>query len=313
MSSKTKRQQTTSTILMVRPANFGFNEQTAANNAFQVRETNLTKKQIQQKAIEEFDTFVDKLRKKGVDVIVAKDSAKPVKPDAVFPNNWVSFHQEGSLITYPMYAPLRRTERQAHIIKLIEDSFEVTTKIALEDYEKADVFLEGTGSMILDRVNKIAYACLSPRTHDLLLKRYCELTGYKRVAFHSVDEKNQDIYHTNVMMAMGESFVVICMDTIKSKTERNRLIKKFESTKKAIIDISLKQMNAFAGNMLQVKNKKGKTFLVMSTQAFKSLTTQQKATIKKHTAIIHSSLEVIEQFGGGSARCMMAEVFLPTK
>jgi len=307
------RQQTTSTILMVRPANFGFNEQTAENNAFQVRETKLTKKQIHKKAIEEFDVFAEKLSKKGINVVVAKDSAKPVKPDAVFPNNWISFHQEGTLITYPMYAPLRRTERQAHIVKMIENTFEVDTKIALEDYEKADVFLEGTGSLILDRVNKIAYACLSPRTNALLMNRFCELTGYKKQVFHSVDGNGQDIYHTNVMMAMGESFVVICLATIKNKKELERLKKKFKATKKQIINITLDQMNSFAGNMLQVKNAKGKTFLVMSTQAYKSLNKKQIAQIKKHTDIIHSSLNVIEQFGGGSARCMMAEVFLPKK
>ena len=308
-----KRQQTTSNILMVRPSNFGFNEETAQNNAFQTKDDSLSQEQISEKARLEFDIFVETLRGQGVNVVVAEDSMTPLKPDAVFPNNWVTMHADGTMILYPMFAQARRLERDENIIQLIENQFVVKTKIHLEQYESVEKYLEGTGSMIIDRANEIVYACLSVRTDLTLLDELCDMLHYKRVAFTAVDGNGQDIYHTNVMMALGESFVVICLETIRDEAERLNLIKLFELTNKEIIEISLAQMMLFAGNMLQVRNDEGDTFLVMSDQAYNSLNTAQINHIQRHTQIIFSDIRTIETYGGGSARCMMAEIFLDKK
>lgn len=305
--------QTTSHILMVRPANFGFNEETAASNAFQTNDKALNTEEVRQRSLNEFDAFVEKLRQVGVDVIVVEDTNRPLKPDAIFPNNWVTFHQNGTIVTYPMYAPVRRLERRDDIIRSMQERFRVEQKIQLQEYEDIDQYLEGTGSMIIDRPNKLVYACISPRTHPDLLVRYCKIMGYSPVAFHAVDGDGMEIYHTNVMMALGETFVVICMETVQSEIEEDLLRNKFEETEKEIIEISLDQMMHFAGNMLQVRNEKGETFLVMSGQAFESLNDAQIAQIRKHTNILSSPIPTIETFGGGSVRCMMAEVFLPEK
>lgn len=308
-----EKNQTTATILMVRPANFGFNTETAANNAFQVNDTSMSVAEIQQKAIAEFDNFVNLLRGHGVQVIVAEDSVSPVKTDAVFPNNWITSHGDGTLVLYPMNAPSRRLERDEAIIKLIENQFVVKRHLHLEHYEEVNTFLEGTGSMILDRVHDICYACLSPRTDLGLLDEWCEIMHHKRVAFHAVDGNGQDIYHTNVMMALGETFVVICLETIHDDAEKHNLLKHFERTDKAIIDISLDQMMLFAGNMLQVRNDNNETFLVMSKQAHDSLSDTQIAHIQTHTKIVFADIKTIETYGGGSARCMMAELFFDKK
>jgi len=212
---------------MVRPANFGFNEQTAENNAFQTLDTSLNNQEISKKAIEEFDIFVQKLRNAGINVIIAEDTVKPVKPDAIFPNNWITFHNDGTIITYPMYAPVRRLERNEEIIEQITKRFEIKKRQHLEHFEDSNRYLEGTGSMILDRVNKIVYACISPRTDDLLLEKFCELTDYRKMVFHAVDENDQEIYHTNVMMALGETFVIICLETIKNKEEKIAIFRFF--------------------------------------------------------------------------------------
>ncbi|MBX2892605.1 MAG: amidinotransferase [Saprospiraceae bacterium] len=306
------RQQTTPHILMVRPANFAFNEETAANNAFQSRDGKLSAEAMRQNAIREFDEFVSKLRAAGVDVIVADDSASPAKPDAVFPNNWVTFHQEGYVVTYPMFAPTRRRERREEVIaEILQRGFSSNQRIHLENEEANDRFLEGTGSIIFDHQNRLAYACLSPRTDADLLENLCQKIGYQKVVFHAQDANGQDIYHTNVMMALGETFVVICLDTVRDSQERRALEEKFAATNKEIVDITLEQMNAFAGNMLQVRNTTGDTILVMSEQAYRSLSPSQLKTLEAHTRLLHSPIETIETYGGGSARCMMAEVFLP--
>lgn len=305
--------QTTSNILMVRPANFGFNEETADSNAFQSKDQHLAANEIKQKAIEEFDAFVDKLRAKGVNVIVVQDTSEPLKPDAVFPNNWITFHQNGTIITYPMLSKSRRLERRDDIIDMLMDDFYISRKVELESYEDDGLMLEGTGSLILDRQHRLAYACLSPRTSLDLLKRFCEIADFEPVAFHAVDGDNQEIYHTNVMMALGETFVVICLETVTDAQELAVLQEKFNATNKEIIEISLDQMMHFAGNMLQVRNEEGDTFLVMSSQAYSSLNEDQISQIEKHTQILHAPIPVIEKHGGGSVRCMMAEVFLPDK
>lgn len=303
--------QTTDTLLMVRPARFGFNAETAANNAFQTNDQSRTPAEIQRDAVQEFDAFVATLREAGVRVIVAQDNEEPLKPDAVFPNNWVSFHHDGAVITYPMFSPLRRRERREEVVaQAIKDAgFDNSNRVHLEKYEAEDRYLEGTGSMILDHDYRIVYACISRRTDEALLAEFASVIGYEPVAFRSVDERGQDVYHTNVMMALGETFVVICLDSVPDEAERAMLTAKFAVTDKEIISISLAQMNAFAGNMLQVRNTTGDTFLVMSEQAYKSLTADQIARIGAHTRILHSPLYTIETYGGGSARCMLAEIF----
>ncbi|MCY7329431.1 MAG: amidinotransferase [Saprospiraceae bacterium] len=306
------RRQTTSHILMVRPAHFAFNEETAANNAFQSRDQRLTPAQMEQQAVAEFDGLVERLRTAGVQVMVAKDSATPVKPDAVFPNNWVTFHQEGFVITYPMFAPTRRRERRRQIIEqVLQEGFRSERRLNFEFNEKRNRYLEGTGSIIFDHTNRLAYACLSPRTDEQLLEDLCQEIGYHKVVFHATDGNGQDIYHTNVMMALGETFVVICLSTIRAAAERQLLEQKFKTTGKEIVDITLAQMNAFAGNMLQVRNTAGQTLLVMSSTAYQALTPEQISTLERHTQLLHSPIPTIETYGGGSARCMMAEVFLP--
>ena len=306
------RQQTTSHILMVRPANFAFNEETAASNAFQSRDDSMNAVEMRQLAMREFDEFVKKLRDAGVDVIVAEDTPAPAKPDAVFPNNWVTFHQEGWVVTYPMFAPTRRRERREEVIgEVLDRGFAAANRIHLEGGEATGHFLEGTGSIIFDHQHRLAYACLSPRTDADLLEDLCQKTGYQKVVFHAVDANGQDIYHTNVMMALGETFVVICLDSVRDAAERRMLEEKFSETGKEIVDISLEQMGAFAGNMLQVRNADGETILVMSEQAYRSLTPAQIKTLEQHTRLLFSPIETIETYGGGSARCMMAEVFLP--
>lgn len=306
------RQQTTHNILMVRPAHFAFNEETAATNAFQSRDKALTSNEMQERALQEFDGMVEQLRQAGVKVMVAYDSPQPTKPDAVFPNNWVTFHQEGFIVTYPMFAPNRRLERNDAVLdRVFELEFRSDKRICLEVHEAENRFLEGTGSIIFDHQNRLAYACLSPRTDADLLKKLCQELDYQSVTFHSTDQYGQDIYHTNVMMALGETFVVICLSTLRDRAEREMVEAYFEKTGKEIIEISLAQMNSFAGNMLQVRNTDGQTILVMSSQAYESLSRVQMGRLEHHTQILHAPIHTIETYGGGSARCMMAEVFLP--
>ncbi len=293
---------------MIRPVNFGYNAETAVNNAFQVKGKD---DDIHKKALKEFDTFVKVLEQNGVDVTVAEDTKEPHTPDSIFPNNWVSFHNDGTVLLYPMYAVNRRTERKEHVLEKLAQKFSIKRKIDLSRYEKENIFLEGTGSMVLDRGNKITYACLSPRTDEKVLADFCTQMGYTAVVFHAVDGNAQAIYHTNVMMCVADKYIVMCLDSIPDKTEKERVIDSIRKTGKEIIDISLEQMNHFAGNMLQIENGGGQKLLVMSTQAYESLNNGQKQQLESFNKIIHSPLTTIETNGGGSARCMMAEVHLP--
>lgn len=300
--------QSTSNILMIRPVAFGFNAQTAESNAFQNRQDD--QRAVQQKAVEEFDGFVNVLRQNGVNVIVVNDTPEPHTPDSIFPNNWVSFHDNGDIILYPMQAENRRLERRGDIIRQLEESFAANHVIDLSRFELKNEFLEGTGSMVLDRPNKIAYACLSPRTNAEVLKAFCDYTGYKAVTFDAFDQNGQAIYHTNVLMAVGSGFVVICLDSITNTTEKELVIQSIQTTGKEIIDISFNQMNHFAGNMLEVKNTSGDTLIVMSKAAFDSLINEQKNALEKYGKLVYADISTIETNGGGSARCMMAEVHL---
>jgi hypothetical protein len=296
---------------MVRPASFGYNWQTAATNAFQTNDPILSKEEVQEKAIREFDSFVIALKEKGVDVIIMEDPADPVKPDAVFPNNWVTFHEDGTVIYYPMYAPVRRLERNGEFIEALCSRFTVRRHVHLDYLEAKDIFLEGTGSLILDRINRLAYACVSPRTNPILIDEFCKEMDYDPVLFTAVDEDGMEIYHTNVMMAMGEDFAVVCLDTVRDPDEKAGLLNHLERTGKELIEITLEQMYHYAGNMLQVRTQDGQPLLVMSDQAYKTLRADQIERLKKHSEIIALPVYTIETYGGGSVRCMMAEVFLP--
>jgi len=300
--------QTTSHILMIRPVNFDYNAETAENNAFQVMSNT---EGVQSKAVKEFDDFVSLLRQNKVDVTVVDDTPEPHTPDSIFPNNWISFHEDGTLLMYPMFATNRRAERKVHVLQKIYQQFHVSKQIDLSGYENEGLFLEGTGSMVLDRDNKIAYACLSPRTNIEMLNTFCKKMNYEPVTFTAVDNKDQLIYHTNVMMCVADKYVVICLDSITHKEEKRNVIETIRRTNKKIIEINFEQLNHFAGNMLQVENKNGEKLLVMSIQAYQSLTEEQLNKLNAYNRIIYSSLNTIETNGGGSARCMMAEIYLP--
>lgn len=306
--------QITNTIMMIKPVSFRYNEQTALNNYYQQVLDNLTPEQTQEKALNEFNVFVQKLRSVGVNVIVIEDAKTPDTPDSIFPNNWVSFHADGTIGLYPMWAENRRDERREDIFDILVDEYDFHIEEIKDftEFEEHDKFLEGTGSMVLDRENKICYAAISIRTDEIAVMQFCDEFGYRPVCFtanQDVDSKRMPIYHTNVMMCVSDQFAVICLDTIDDEAEREQVVETLNETGKEIIAITEAQKHRFAGNMLQVMGEK--PYLVISNSAFSSLTTQQKATIEKYCPILHSSLDTIEACGGGSARCMMAEVFLP--
>ena len=305
--------QTTDTVLMIEPAAFGFNAETAQNNYFQINSENA---ETQTKALQEFNNFVEKLRSKGINVITVKDTLEPHTPDSIFPNNWISMHSDGTVVLYPMCAVNRRWERRNDILEMIQKNFKVKEIIDLSAPENDGKFLEGTGSMIFDHDNKIAYGSVSLRLDEKLFREFCEKFGFTPVVFHSYQTANNErlpIYHTNVMMCVADQFVVICLDCIDDETERVKVVNAIVNSGKEIIEISENQMQQFAGNMLQVHNAEGKKFLVMSQSAYQSLTQEQISNIEKYSEIIYSDLETIETNGGGSARCMLAEVFLEKK
>ncbi len=294
---------------MIRPVNFGYNEQTAESNAFQ--NANADQRQVQEKALAEFDAFVQLLRDNGVDVTVIEDTPEPHTPDSIFPNNWVSFHEDGDVFLYPMQAENRRLERREDIIRKLEERFKVNHVIDLSRFEKQGQFLEGTGSMVMDRENKIAYACLSPRTDEEVLDTFCVHAGYKPVLFNAVDQNGKAIYHTNVLMAVAAKYVVICLDAISDDEEAERVIDAIAESGKEIIAISFEQMNHFAGNMLEVYNNNGESLIVMSQAAWDSLDDEQKEVLSSFSKPVYADISTIEKNGGGSVRCMMAEVCLP--
>lgn len=307
--------QTTNSILMIRPVAFRMNEQTAVNNYYQKVLDGLTPETVNAKAQQEFDTFVQKLRMVGVDVTVVDDTLDPDTPDSIFPNNWISFHENGDVVLYPMFAENRRAERREDILDLLEDKGFVVNEIM--DYTSAEeegVFLEGTGSLLLDRENGKAYCALSPRAEEELMIEFCEDFEFSPVifeAFQTVNGQRKLIYHTNVMMCLGDTFAVICADCIDDKKERKMVLDSLRGDEKEIILITEDQVNNFAGNMLEVKGSDDRRYLVMSSSAYNSLTKKQIAQLEEHITILHSSLDTIEACGGGSARCMMAEIFLP--
>jgi hypothetical protein len=308
--------QITNTILMIRPVQFRMNEQTAVNNYF-MEDIDLQNNTINLKAQQEFDTFVDVLRAKGIEVIVIEDTPDPDTPDSIFPNNWISFHSNGTVVIYPMFAENRRKERREDILDILEtNGFLIENIMDYTSAEKEGLFLEGTGSILMDRVNQKAYCALSDRAHEELVIEFCEdfeCTPVIFIAYQSVNGERLPIYHTNVMMCMGEAYAVICLDAIDDKKERKNVVNHLKQNGKEIIDITEEQMHHFAGNMLQVAGASDKRYLIMSTAAYNSLRPDQVSILEKYNPIVHSPLDTIETCGGGSARCMMAEVFLPKR
>jgi hypothetical protein len=317
LTTNKKMKQTTNSILMIRPVAFRMNEQTAVNNYYQKVLDELTPENVNAKAQEEFDTFVQKLKMVGVDVTVVDDTKNPDTPDSIFPNNWISFHENGDVALYPMFAENRRAERREDILDLLEEKgFKLNDIVDYTSAEEDDIFLEGTGSLLLDRANGKAYCALSARADEELMIEFCEDFDMGPVifeAYQTVDGERKLIYHTNVMMCLGETFVVICADCIDDKSERKQVLKSLKDDGKEIILITEDQVNNFAGNMLQLKGSEDKSYLIMSKSAHESLTPEQIEKLEKHATILSSSLDTIEACGGGSARCMMAEIFLPKK
>lgn len=307
------KKQITDTVLMIRPVRFRTNEETIVNNYFQ-KGINITQEEINRKAQQEFDMLVQKLREVGVHIIQVEDIYEQDTPDSIFPNNWISFHNNGDVAIYPMFAENRRRERREDILDIVEEAgFEIENVFDYTEAENEGIFLEGTGAMVLDRIHRKAYCALSPRASEELFIEFCEDFEYTPVifrAFQKTDGELKPIYHTNVMMALGRTFAIVCLDTIEDKNERKNVLNHLKEDKKEIITISREQVDYYAGNMLEVKGKEH-SYLVMSQTAYESLTPQQIEAIERHTQILYSDLSTIEICGGGSARCMLAEVFLP--
>lgn len=309
--------QITDTILMVRPVQFRLNEETAVNNYYQDQEFHREIKNAtaNERAQAEFDAFAKALQDKGIEVIIVSDDEKHDTPDSIFPNNWLSTHENGTAVLYPMFAVNRRQERRPEILDTLEEKgFQINHVMDYTSAEEEDIFLEGTGSLLLDRANEKAYCSISPRANEELLIEFCEDLEYTPIiftAYQTVDGQRLPIYHTNVMMALGEDYAVICLDAIDDAQERKSVLKSLKQDKKEVITITEDQVAAFAGNMMQLKTKSDEKLLVMSDQAYQSLTPDQIKKLEKYNEILHPDIKTIETLGGGSVRCMMAEVFLP--
>lgn len=298
------------TILMIRPVRFNYNPQTAVNNAFQVTpQEDVDSNLVHEQAVKEFDYFVERLRSVDIPLLIVEDTLDPHTPDSIFPNNWITTHENDQIVLFPMFAPNRRLERKESVLSAIRKDFQTSEVIDFSAHESEDRFLEGTGSFILDRQEKIGYACLSPRTDETLFKTFCERLGYEAVVFHASDSNGVAIYHTNVMMCVADRYVVINLESVHIEN-RERVASRIRESGKSIIEITQRQMEAFAGNMLQIFNRSGDPYLVMSSQAFKSLSQLQIEQLEQFNPILHVPIDIIESNGGGSARCMMAEIYL---
>lgn len=297
-------------LLLVRPASFGFNAQTSGSNAFQLQE-DVSRLSMQKKALVEFDQLIDDFNSKDISCLVVEDTLAPEKPDAIFPNNWFTTHEDGKLVLYPMLAENRRLERRIDIIDLLKSNFDVKEVIDLSGEEHKGHILEGTGSILFDHMNRIAYACRSPRTDEPLFKKTCLQLEYEPIIFDAVDENMKSIYHTNVMLWIGEKTVGICLDSIKDEDDQERVLSAFERTQHKVVAISYEQMRSFAGNMLEVKDKQGERYLAMSTTALNSLLPGQLNEVSKYAEPLPVSISAIEKYGGGGIRCMLAGIHLP--
>ena len=306
MTRTWQRNMVASKVLMVRPARFGFNEETAVDNAFQRRLDDVS---VAESAVLEFDAYVRELERHGIEVVVVQDSECPATPDSVFPNNWFSTHRDGTLVLYPICAPNRRQERKPHALDAIRSNFCVRRLIDLTRWEKEGKYLEGTGSMVLDREMKMAYCSRSPRTSEEVLREFCREMGYDSILFDAIDAHGTPIYHTNVVMSVGTSFAVLCGEAIAKPDEYAQVRALLERAGKEVVDISLGQLAHFAGNILELENKRGEHFIAMSRSAYSSLTPAQVSVLSRFAELLPVDIPTIEQIGGGSARCMLAEVW----
>jgi hypothetical protein len=305
-------QQTPQFLFMVRPASFGFNEQTALTNSFQQKPID-DQQQIQKEALKEFDAMVELLKENEIELVVFEDTKDPVKPDAIFPNNWMSVHEDGKLLLYPMLTPNRRMERRPDFVQIIRDKFVIKDIIDFSAEERNKKVVEGTGSLVFDHVNKIAYAARSERTDEALVQEISQRLGYSPIIFNAVDQQGNAIYHTNVLMCVGEKFAIVCLDAIREDEDQERILSSLADTNHKIIAISYAQMEAFAGNMLEVKNKKGEPFVLLSQQAFNSLIPGQIDAITQFSDLLPINVKTIETYGGGSVRCMVGGIHAPKK
>ncbi|MEZ4851789.1 MAG: arginine deiminase-related protein [Bacteroidia bacterium] len=301
--------QFSSHIMMVRPVRFAYNTQTAEDNAFMHKVKSLDSAEIQTKALAEFEMFVAKLKEVGIRLTIFDDRPEPHTPDSIFPNNWISFHQNEKIIIYPIKAENRRLEKRKDIVETLSELYPNPEVIDWSEFEEKELFLEGTGSLVLDRYHEIAYACISQRTHQEVLDAFCQLTGYKPVAVHGFDQDGEEIYHTNVMMGLGIGFAVVCLDAVRDPEEKAMLQNSLESTGFEIIPLTFHQMNNFAGNLLQVMAEDGTPYVILSQRAYDSLTDSQLAVMRRNSKVLPVPLDIIEVIGGGSVRCMMTEIF----
>lgn len=294
---------------MIKPVNAGFNKETAEDNKFQTRPENLDEKTLDKQVLQEYEELKRTLRDHDIEVVEFEDTPKPPKPDAIFPNNWFSTHEDKCIVTYPMFAPSRRPERREDIVEALQEEFGYDKRYAFEYHEDDSQFLESTGSMVLDRSQRIVYASLSERTSIVVLEKFCVLLGYRKLIFHSTDKDGNPVYHTNVMMSIGNGFAVVCLDAISDTTEREQLVTSLKRDNKEIIELNMAQMHSFAGNGLQLKSKLGEHYFIMSRTAYNALDSKQIDGIAKYTKILSVAVPTIEQIGGGSVRCMLAEIF----
>lgn len=300
--------QTTDSVLMIRPVRFTCNPDTVLSNRFQHADIHPDLAQV--RALMEFDNYVDVLREHGVHVLVVDDTVEPHTPDSIFPNNWLSSHEDGTLILYPMEGPNRRLERSERVLAALDMQFERKRTVDLSHFESRGAFLEGTGSMVLDRDHKIGYACHSSRTSPEVMAAFADEMGYRLLSFHAFDRTGTPIYHTNVMMCVGRKLAVVCLDSIPAPGERKRVASSLRETNKAIVEISHEQLAAFAGNMLELHDAAGEGLLVMSRSAWQSLRPDQRQIITEQTKPLVVEIDTIERLGGGSARCMLADIYL---
>ncbi|MEE8427559.1 MAG: arginine deiminase-related protein [Woeseiaceae bacterium] len=307
-----RESQLASSVLMIRPARFESNPQTAASNRFQGK-TDASPDEQQESALVQFDDLVSDLGANGIEAIVVEDTSEPHTPDSIFPNNWVSFHADGRVVLYPMEADNRRTERRMDIVESLDTTygFQVSEVVDLSHHEQTGHFLEGTGSMVLDRVNRIAYACLSSRTQLDVLGDFAQRLEYDVVAFDAVDRDGVPIYHTNVLMNVGEKLAVICDRAIARDDQRAAVLRRLQETGHDVVSLDHDQLDAFAGNMLELRNKNGDRMLTMSQRAYDSLDKKQQRKLRDNGSIITTVIDDIENSAGGSVRCMLAEVHLP--
>lgn len=310
-SVSTALEQACHSVIMVRPASFGFNADTASNNPYQHGDLPLTEEEVNALASAEFDAFVEKLRAEGVRVHVLHDTLDPHTPDSIFPNNWISLHHDGTVITYPMFGENRRRERELPVFELLNEHYRVAHHVDLETFEQEERYLEGTGSIVFDHINRVAYACSSERTDKGLFKHVCDLLEYQGMLFDAADQNGNAIYHTNIMLFIGTDVAVVCSDAISDRAQCTTVLQALAKGGREVVEITQVQLDSFCGNLLEVQNREGDRIIAMSERAFSSFTEAQLHTFAKHAIVVSAPIDLIEVVGGGSARCMLLGNHLP--